>query len=94
MRENAALCIVHVTSRGHVTHPYSCAIQCLPRNLATHCAERSEGKGGEARRGSAPLLLPNRVPRGFCASTFTAWSEYATIQILNLKQSLTWQLNC
>jgi hypothetical protein len=48
-----------------VTLPYCCAIQCLPRNLATHDAERGVGKGGEARRGSAPLLLRNRVPRGF-----------------------------
>jgi hypothetical protein len=38
-----------------VTPPYYCAIQCLPRNLATHGAERSEEKEGEARRGSAAL---------------------------------------
>jgi hypothetical protein len=38
----------------HVT-PYLCAIQCLLRYLATHGAERSEGKGGEARRSSAAL---------------------------------------
>jgi hypothetical protein len=37
------------------------------------------GMGGEARRGSAPLLLRSRVSRGFCASTYLAWGEYATI---------------
>jgi hypothetical protein len=30
-----------------------------------HVAERSEGKGGQARHGSTPLLLRNCVPRGF-----------------------------
>jgi hypothetical protein len=35
--------------------PYCCAIQCLPRNLTTHGAERCEGKGGEAKRGSVAL---------------------------------------
>jgi hypothetical protein len=35
---------------------FCCAIQCLPRNLATQGAERSEGKGGgDATRGSAAL---------------------------------------
>jgi hypothetical protein len=71
-------CVVYCCAwcRGdHVTRPYCCAIQCLSRNLATHGAERTEGKGGEARRGSAPLLLRNRVPRGFCASTVTAWGD-------------------
>jgi hypothetical protein len=29
---------------GHVTPPHCCAIQCLPRNLATHGAERREGR--------------------------------------------------
>jgi hypothetical protein len=33
---------------SHVTPPYCCAMQCLPRNPATHCAERSEGKQGAA----------------------------------------------
>jgi hypothetical protein len=47
-----------------VALPYCCMIQCLPRNLVTHCAERSEGKGGEARCGGAPLLLHSQVPRG------------------------------
>jgi hypothetical protein len=59
--------------------PYCCAIQSLLHNLATHSAEQSEGKGGEARHGSAPLLLCNRVPQGFYASTVTAWGEYTTI---------------
>jgi hypothetical protein len=58
---------------------YCCAIHCLPRNLVTHGAERSEGNGGEARRGSTPMLLRNRVPRGFWSLTAPAWGEYATI---------------
>jgi hypothetical protein len=41
-----------------VTPPYCCAIQCLPRNLATHGAERSEGRGKHRS-----LLLRNRVSR-------------------------------
>jgi hypothetical protein len=49
-----------------VTPPYCCPIQCLLCNLAMHGTERSKGKGGEARRGSASLLSLNRVPRGFC----------------------------
>jgi hypothetical protein len=62
-----------------MTPPYCCTIQCLPRNLATHGAEQSEGKGGDARRGSAPLLLCNHIPQGFCASAVTAWGEYTTV---------------
>jgi hypothetical protein len=65
-----------------VTPTYCCAIQWLPRNLETHGAERSKGKGGEARRGSAPLLLRIRVPRGFCSSTSPIWGEYAIIFII------------
>jgi hypothetical protein len=68
--------LLRVTARRSRDPPYCCAIQCVPRNLATHGAERSEGKGGEERRGSAPLLLRNRLPLGFWASTVTAWGEY------------------
>jgi hypothetical protein len=40
-----------------------------------------EGRGGKALLDSAPLVLRNRVPRGFCASAVTVWGEYATISI-------------
>jgi hypothetical protein len=42
-------------------------------------AERREGKGGEARRGSAPLLLRSRVPWGFWISADPAWGDYPKI---------------
>jgi hypothetical protein len=67
------------TNWGYVILPYCCATQYLSRNLATRGAMRSEGKGGEARRGSAPLLLHNRVPWGFWISSPPAWGDYATI---------------
>jgi hypothetical protein len=41
-----------------VTPPYCSAIQCLPRNLATHGAEGSEGRGKHRS-----LLLRNRISR-------------------------------
>jgi hypothetical protein len=53
----------------------------LLRNLATHGAARSEGKEGEARRDSAPLLLRNRVPWGFWILSAPAWGDYPTILI-------------
>jgi hypothetical protein len=48
--ENAALCTVSRPSSYCVTQQH---------------AERREGKGGKARRGSAPLLLRNCVSRSF-----------------------------
>jgi hypothetical protein len=54
----------------------------LPRDLATHNAARSEGKGGEARRGSTPLLLRNRIPWGFWISAAPTWGDYATLCII------------
>jgi hypothetical protein len=53
------LCVTSLRLRGPsllLRHPV------LPRDLATHSVARSERKGGEKRRDSAPLLLRNRVP--------------------------------
>jgi hypothetical protein len=65
MRENAALCIVGTWRRGGHATPHCCAIQCLPRNLARHGAERREGEGRRswALRKYRSLLLRKRVSR-------------------------------
>jgi hypothetical protein len=47
----------------------------VPRKLAT----QSSAKRGETRRGSALLLLHNRVPWGFWFLWALAWGDYATV---------------
>jgi hypothetical protein len=47
----------------------------LPRNLAM----QGSTKGGEARRGSTPLLLHNCIPSGFSFLSAPAWGDYATL---------------
>jgi hypothetical protein len=64
---------------GYMVLPYCYATKYLSSNLATRRAMRSEGKGGEVRRGSAPLLLCNRIPRGFWILSPPAWGNYTTI---------------
>jgi hypothetical protein len=57
MWENAALCIVARDITEVTGPPHCCAFQCLPRNLATHGAERSEGRRGAAQQPSAVVQL-------------------------------------
>jgi hypothetical protein len=61
---------------GHMVHPVA---RPNSYRVTQQNAERGEGKGGEAKRGSAPLLLRNRVPWGFWILSHPAWGDYATI---------------
>jgi hypothetical protein len=57
---------------------------CDPAFTASHSnkwrrVKRGEGRRGQARLNSVPLLLRNNVPRSFRASTAPTWSDYATV---------------
>jgi hypothetical protein len=68
-----------VLHAGECSVVYCCAIQCLPRNLATHGAELSERK--EGRHGAAALHFCRATAflEVSMASTVTAWGKQATI---------------
>jgi hypothetical protein len=76
MQDNAAL--LRVTSRRS-RDPLLTVTRSSDYRETYQRTVRSEGRGGKARLGSAPLLLRSRVPRGFCPSTSPAWGEYATL---------------
>jgi hypothetical protein len=56
---------------GHAALPYCCAIQCLPRNLATHGVEQSgrEGRGGKTWQRSTTVAQS-------CSSRFLSLNSF------------------